>query len=250
MQATLPRQWVGWLQGVRHVCFDKDGTLIDVHRYWRHTVRLRADRVQQDFRLSERQRDGLIEAMGVDLHTGRIRFGGPVGYAPRPAVIKAAQQFLASQRVRTTETALAALFASIDGDQQQRGDYDVQALPGAAEFLGALSEQGFALSICSSDRKEHIRAVLDALSLSSYVPHVVGGGCLTHAKPHPEGFLLACERAGVPPSETVYVGDTVADMRMGMAGGANKVIGVASGLSSLEELSACTPFVCAQLMKP
>jgi len=52
------------------------------------------------------------------------------------------------------------------------------------------------------------------------------------------------------PAASAYVSDTVDDLRMGQRGGARKVIGVASGLSSAEELASLTPYVCDRLPGP
>lgn len=246
-QVRLLQRWAVWLEGVRHVCFDKDGTLIDVHRYWRHTTRLRAQRMCRHFGLSAECLDGLMEAMGIEAGTGRIRPQGPVGWRPRRVVIESAVRFLHAQDVRASAEELGQIFAALDDEQRRRQDYDVAVLPGVADFLGRLQRWGIVLSLYTSDRKEHAQEVLARASLGACFAEVVGGGCVAHPKPDPEGFLLACRRVGMPPSASVYISDTVEDLRMGLAGGAGKVIGVASGLGGVEELLALTPYVCRQL---
>ncbi|PIQ83374.1 MAG: hypothetical protein COV75_07810 [Candidatus Omnitrophica bacterium CG11_big_fil_rev_8_21_14_0_20_63_9] len=236
-----------WFDGVRHACFDKDGVLINVHRYWRHTTRLRAQHIQRRFELKPECLDGLAEAMGIDERTGRIRPEGPVGLRPRSIVIESLQRFLAAQGVKTSADALGQIFADLDEEQRRHQDYDVAVLPGVGPVLDSLKRRGIMLSLYTSDRKEHAHAILARASLDAYFATLVGGGCVTHPKPDPEGFVLACQRVNVKPADSVYISDTAEDLRMGLAGGARKVIGVASGLGTVEALLDVTPHVCQQL---
>ena len=240
----------GWLEGVRHVCFDKDGTLIDVHGYWHYTSQLRAERIRERFRLPEPCGAEVLDAMGIDARAGRIRPHGPVGYAPRAVIVEHVIRYLGGRGVVTTSEELHDLFQAIDAQQQQTKDYRVELLPGIPSFLRRLHAQGLALSIYSSDRREHIRTIVEQLALTPLFADVVGGGCVTRPKPDPEGFLMACERVKIPPAQSIYIGDTVRDLAMGKAGGAHKVIGVGSGLDGLEALARETPYVCARLAEP
>ncbi len=244
---AVPTVPAAWLDGARHVCCDKDGVLVDVHRYWTHTSRLRAQRLVERFQLPAASADGLLQAMGIDAGAGRIRAPGPVGYAPRAVVIEHTARYLASRSVAASAEELQDLFRDVDQRQQAGEDYDVAMLPGVQEFLAGVKRRGCRLSIYTSDRRDHALRILHRLSLDAYVDEVVGGGCVSRPKPDPEGFLLACARVGVLPEASVYIGDTVEDLQMGRAGGASKVIGVASGLGSAPELLVQTPYVCERL---
>ena len=54
----------------------------------------------------------------------------------------------------------------------------------------------------------------------------VGADMVVEGKPDPEMILLSCEMAGIPPAETVYVGDSPADMMAGRSAGCRAVIAV------------------------
>jgi HAD superfamily hydrolase (TIGR01549 family) len=74
------------------------------------------------------------------------------------------------------------------------------------ETLAALRERGVRVGVFSD---YPTREKVDALGLSSWTDLQV---CATDEavnafKPHPRGFLHACERWGVPPDRVVYVGD-------------------------------------------
>jgi HAD superfamily hydrolase (TIGR01509 family) len=54
----------------------------------------------------------------------------------------------------------------------------------------------------------------------------VGADMVEEGKPDPEMIILSCEMAGIPPVETVYVGDSPADMMAGRSAGCMAVIAV------------------------
>jgi len=228
-------------EGAAHVCFDKDGTLTDVHAYWAHTCRLRAERLAA--RSPGSSSEALLAAMGIDPRTGRILPGGPVGLKPRPEVVRAAARAAGAG----DEAEADAVFREVDAEQQASGSYRIVELPGAARALDVLAGRGLALSVFSSDRRENTERVLAALGWTGRFKAVVGGGCVKRGKPAPEGFLEACRRVGAPPEASLYVGDTVEDLVMAEAGGARAWVGVASGLATPEELSRRTPLVVGSL---
>lgn len=224
------------LPGIRHLCFDKDGVLTDVHSYWAHTSRLRAAALAARHRLSPSEEGGLLEAMGIDPAAGRIKPGGPVGYEPRPVVLAAVVKYLAGLGRAAAAEDVGGLFKEVDAGQQERGDYRVEVLAGVREFLGRT--RGPALSIYSSDRAENTRRILAAEGLAGGFAAVFGGGDVERSKPDPEGFLKACAAVGVPPGESGYVSDTASDLRMARAGGARLRVGVTTGLDGRYALEA------------
>jgi HAD superfamily hydrolase (TIGR01509 family) len=235
------------LARARHACFDKDGVLTDVHKYWDHNSRLRADILAAHYVLDEAETDVLLDRMGIDTASGRIKPGGPIGFKPRGAIINAVLGMLEEHGKEASAEEISGLFKDLDARQQADGDYRVELLPGVAPFLSILNKRGVTLSVFSSDRRENIENVLTSLHLAALFDAFVGGGCVEKSKPDPEGFLKACRDAGVFPGETVYFGDTVEDMRMAQMGGAMGAIGVGTGLTSVEELRTLTPYVCDRL---
>lgn len=226
------------LAGLRHVCFDKDGVLTDVHSYWSHNSRLRAETLVARHTLTPAQRDGLLEAMGIAAATGRIKPGGPVGYEPRPVVVGAVVAFLTGLGRPAGPEEVSEIFKELDAAQQARGDYRIDLLAGVREFLNGVRGRGLTLSIYSSDRADNTRRVLAGLGLADRFAAVVGGGDVARSKPDPEGFLKACAAVGAKPGDTAYVSDTASDMRMARAGGAARRFGVTSGLDGRAALAA------------
>lgn len=233
--------------GLKHVCFDKDGTLTDVHAYWAHICGLRATRLAGVHALDAKAAAGLLDAMGVAAE-GRLKSEGPVGYHPRPAVIDAVRRKLNEQGVAASADAIGKIFAEIDAELHGTGDYRLVVLAGAAELLKVLSRRGLRMSLYTSDRAANAEAVFERLGLRRFFTAIVGGDSVKRPKPDPEGFLLACRAAGAAPGESAYVGDTLDDLKMAAAGGAARAIAVATGLDTLSALSRATPHAHAGLL--
>jgi phosphoglycolate phosphatase len=77
---------------------------------------------------------------------------------------------------------------------------------------------------------------LTGLGIAELVDVIVGADDGVARKPAPDMVLLACRRTGVEPSRAAVVGDSVADLEMGRAAKAARVIGVLSGVSGRAEL--------------
>lgn len=229
-------------EAIKHVCFDKDGTLIDVHAYWAHTCALRARRIARAFGLAPTDECGLLEAMGIDAATTRIKLGGPVGYSARPIVIDAVRRQLEQIGIPTAADKLAVMFQEVDEEQQRANDYRIEALPGVREAFRSLSSAGIIISIYSSDRVRNTERVLAQLGLEREIREIVGGDSIVQPKPDPEGFLQACRRLDIPAAASAYVGDTTGDLEMSRAGKAGRAIGVATGLDTFEALAAVSPY--------
>jgi len=80
-------------------------------------------------------------------------------------------------------------------------------MPGAATLLRALREQAWRLGAGTSAPPANARAFIEALPHGASFDVVVSGADVTHGKPHPEVFLRAAERLGVPPHACVVFED-------------------------------------------
>jgi phosphoglycolate phosphatase-like HAD superfamily hydrolase len=232
---------------IRHVCFDKDGTLIDVHAYWADIVERRALEIGRVFHVSGAGLRDLALAMGVDLSAKRIILGGPVGYKPRTLVIQGALDALRKAGVHAAAQHLEDIFCAIDRRLQQDGGYVIKALPHVRETLRRFQQNGIKISVYSSDRKEHLSRIFRAMGVENHFDAAVGGDEVHCPKPHPEGFLLACERTGIDVSHAVYVGDTLDDMKMARLARSAGGWGVTTGLCPREALLTQTEHVFSHL---
>lgn len=108
-------------------------------------------------------------------------------------------------------------------------------LPGAAETIAGLSDQGSQLGVVSTKYRCRIEEVFERAGLRSRFGAIIGGDDVQSHKPHPEGLLLALERLRVRPAEALYVGDNAVDAEAAQRAGV-PFVGVLSGVTSAERL--------------
>ena len=94
--------------------------------------------------------------------------------------------------------------------------------------------------VVSSKRADFIELGLSALDLVDTVEILASQDDTTRHKPHPDPLLLAADRLGVEPTECVYVGDAVVDLRAGRAAGMS-TIGVTWGAGLRSDLVGTRP---------
>lgn len=102
---------------------------------------------------------------------------------------------------------------------------DTRAFPGMPELIGAVAGQGAIWGVVTNKPARLAIPVVSALNLAPAAVCVIGGDSLAQRKPDPLPLVVACERAGVVPSEAIYIGDAEIDVRA--AHGAGMEIAIA-----------------------
>lgn len=90
--------------------------------------------------------------------------------------------------------------ALLDADNTLALHDSQKPLPGASEWIEKLKAAGIPVVIVSNNSEERIAPFAKRLS----VPYIHKG-----AKPLPKGFLKACKKLGIRPSEAAVIGDQV-----------------------------------------
>lgn len=100
------------------------------------------------------------------------------------------------------------LFLEVAQERQRR---EATLFPGAPELLRSLKAHGIKTAIVSTKKGDTLEIILDRYGLLSDLETVIGSADVHRPKPDPEGLLLAMERMGVTPENTLFCGDTVLD---------------------------------------
>ena len=95
---------------------------------------------------------------------------------------------------------------------------------GAVELLKWLREKQFRIALASSTYLPTVERLLRDGGLWDSFDYVVTGDMVTHSKPDPEIFLLACEKCGVSPSEAWVIEDSYNGVRAAHAGGMHSIM--------------------------
>ncbi|NLM50002.1 MAG: HAD-IA family hydrolase [Clostridiaceae bacterium] len=119
-------------------------------------------------------------------------------------------------------------------------DYLIKTFPGAKEGLLRLKELNLKLAIVTSKRTHVLEKQIKMLGCGDIFDLIITPDDTQNHKPHPEPALLACERLGVLPHETYFVGDSVFDMECGKNAGCN-LCAVSYTLTPIEKLMEYGP---------
>ena len=107
-------------------------------------------------------------------------------------------------------------------------------------MLIAGKRAGRLTGLVTSKNREEIANTLPRLAILPYVDCIVCADDVQRPKPDPEGLLTAMKRLCATPEDTLYIGDTVHDMRAGKSAGVHRCA-VAWGAATREQLAAEDP---------
>ncbi len=231
------------MKSIKHLCFDKDGVLIDVHAYWKHTTEIRADYLKKKLNLTSYQSDFLIEAMGIDLSIGKIKNSGPVGFEPRQVIINTILDALVKISITSNYSAINELFLQVDEYQQKNKDYKINLLDGVMDFLEKAKPR-YKMTIFTSDRKKNTELTLNTLGINKYFSEVFGGDSVSKSKPNPEGINKICNSINASKKNTSYITDTYSDLIMAEEAELPFKVGILTGLGLKDDLIKKADLVC------
>ncbi len=205
------------------VIFDKDGTLIDFWTMWASWIKALARRI--DTAAGQAVSTPLFGAVGFEPATGAIEPQGPFALMPLAQFYPFVVEAVRAAGVADAQAVVRA--AWFDPDPVTTA----QPLADLPTLFGALTAAGVQVAIATSDNRALTEATLDTLGIATYISALVCADDGLALKPAPDMILEICRRLGIPPWDTVMVGDAVVDVQMGRAAGAGYVVGVLSGLS-------------------
>ncbi len=109
----------------------------------------------------------------------------------------------------------------------------LKALPGLTRLLQNLKTDSVPVALATSGPPANVDFILDGLEIRTYFDAIVDASQISHGKPHPEVFLTAAGKLGLPPGNCVVFEDSLlgieAARRAGMA-----VIGITTTLPAEE----------------
>jgi N-acetyl-D-muramate 6-phosphate phosphatase len=102
--------------------------------------------------------------------------------------------------------------------------HDTCLFPGMAELLDHLDACSLPWGIVTNKPARFTHPLMQQLNLNQRAACVISGDETKHAKPHPEPLLAASKKLTVSPSECIYLGDDIRDVKASLAAGMEPVI--------------------------
>ena len=175
---------------IRTLLFDLDGTLIDSIRLildsYQHTAKIHG--------LPSRTDQEWLAGIGTPL---RVVFAE---LAEHPEQM---EQLVATYR------------------EYNLAHHDTQVLPyvGAPELIRRVTEMGYRTGLVTSKNRPGALRGLKLAGIAQHFDVLVCADDVEHPKPHPEPVLKALAQLGARAEETLFIGDSVHDMRCGRDAG-------------------------------
>ncbi len=105
----------------------------------------------------------------------------------------------------------------------QRLCQDTRLFSGVNALLEQLDKNDIPWGIVTNKPARYTHPLIEQLSLQR-VACVVCGDDTTHVKPHPEPLLVACKKIDVSPSDSIYLGDDLRDVKASLAAGMTPIV--------------------------
>jgi phosphoglycolate phosphatase-like HAD superfamily hydrolase len=229
----------GLLDGIDLVIFDKDGTLIDFDAMWSPWIVELNRRLETLTGLAVSA--GLYAELGFDPVAGRTIAGAPLAVLPMADLRRATAHVLVRAGVGERAAAEAVEGAWFVPDPV------VSALPitHLPSLFGKLRRRRLRVAVATSDDRRPTELTMAGLGVDALIDAYACADDGLAVKPAPDMVLDVCRRLGVEPTRAAVVGDSRADLAMGRAAGAGRVVGVLSGVSGRADLEPLADVILA-----
>ena len=95
----------------------------------------------------------------------------------------------------------------------------LEPMPGLLDLLSSLESAKIPKGIATSSSRAFVTRVLDQYELAPRFSFVLSGEDIEHGKPAPDVYLLAAEKHGVPPAQTMVLEDSQIGCQAAVAAG-------------------------------
>lgn len=127
-------------------------------------------------------------------------------------------------------------------------DARLETMPGFLQLIDALEQADLPRGVATSSRISFARDVLSRFELWSRFQFVLTADDVTHGKPHPEIYQLACRRLGSEPPRVMVLEDSQNGCRAAVEAG-TYAVAVPGAHSSSHDFSGCR-FIAQSLADP
>lgn len=205
------------------IVFDKDGTLFDFSKSWTNWI--------SGLLLELAHGDRCVAAeagtnLGFDFETSKFEPDCFIVYA-------SLSQISARLRAEFPTWPGQSIFDLVLKSSSEA--VQVEAAP-LRPLMQRLKSSGFRLGIATNDSESVARSHLDSAGVLEFFEFIAGWDSGHGEKPDPGMLLAFCDATGIPPEETIFVGDSLTDLHAGRSAGMT-VVGVLTGLAGRSDLS-------------
>jgi len=185
------------MSDVRAVLWDMDGTLIDSEEF--HWISWRDTMADEGIAITHEQ---FLSSFGQRNDSILPRWLGPAATPERMERIANAKEERYRDLIRNN---------------------GIKPLPGVADWVDRLHQQGWLQAIASAAPRPNIEVVLEALGATSRFQAIISAEDVSKGKPDPEVYLKAASRVGALAHRCIVVEDAVAGVEGARSAGMRSI---------------------------
>ena len=231
------------IKDIKLIIFDKDGTIIDLHKYWSFVISKRAFYFSQLFKNNQDKIYNDVKlSMGL-VNDSKISNNGPVGLKSRKYIIEIVLNILITFDKNITIEIIESGFNEVDKDIDLHFKDILQKLNGVDDLLKTLEKTECKLAIATTDVSRRVVSSFQFLNIEEYFDFIVGSDMVTNSKPSPDMIeKILNQYTDIKKDEIILIGDSMADLNMA-ENAKIKFIGVNTGLYSKEFMQKSEYFI-------
>lgn len=233
------------LDNIEAILFDKDGTIQDDHIYWGKLAENRIKEIISYFKLNENYFNELCYKIGYNPQEMKLIKNGPVGTLSRTEVIEFMVSELKNYDIETNFDEISQLFDKVNKAFLADITPYVHFLSGAKEFLDIIKSKNIKIGLVTSDSTVNAHRVLEILKIDNYFDCVIGKDACSEEKKTGKPAVIATEKLGVNPKNTIAIGDAPMDFYMSDKAKLKACILVSTGQVEYDNLKALSNY-CAR----
>ena len=235
------------IENIELVIFDKDGTFIDIHKYWGRVVELRAKEIISYFGLDDEIFKPLCDVMGYNIETGKLPPDSPVGLYARGKVQEILLYFLLSDNIDATIEDIENIFQTVGKEFIKEQEEYTVTIDDAVTLMKKLKSSGCKMAVITSDSKDNAVYTIKKRNLDKYFEGIYGAEDSKESKITGDIVRKVLQNLKIEPSKTVCIGDTYDDFLMAKNSGLKACINVSTGVVTKEQHREYNEFVAESL---
>lgn len=230
------------IKNIQAILFDKDGTIIDVHKYWGAIIKKRSRALIKFLDLKKEFYPKICLAMGFNVVNKKLLPQGPVALVSREEVINSLLVFFKNNEIKISEAEIIVIFLKVHEEFLKNIFKYVKILPGVKKILKDIKSNKIKTALITSDSTQAAKKIITHLKLDNYFDLIVGRELTPSSKSTGLPAKLVCETLKVNPGKTVCVGDAPMDISMAKQADLKACVGVATGQTPYLELNKQTKY--------
>ena len=224
---------------IKLVVFDKDGTLLDLHKYWSFVIKQRAIYFSEKYKSAYvlNLLDELTKVMGL-VNENYISKKGPIGIHPRSHIVNIVYKKLNSYEFEIEHKDVEEGFVIVDGIVDQNLNHLVEKLPGVDYLLSILKNLGCYIALATTDVSQRTYKTLNHAGIGTSFDCLISSDQVKKSKPNSEMIKkIISNFTDIKNSQILLIGDSIADVNLAKNAGIH-FIGVKTGTNADDFLIA------------